>query len=50
MLLANSLCDKMQHDGYFADFFDPCSGLPSRSDSNQVFSEVEAAQILLGYK
>jgi hypothetical protein len=41
----------MKKENYFADYFDPCSGLPAKTlESNQVFSEVQAAQTLLGYK
>eukprot|EP01040_Poterioochromonas_malhamensis_P016258 gene16258-18416_t len=49
--LGSALCDIFQSRGVFADFFDPCSGLPARTtDSNQIFSEVQAAQSLHNYQ
>eukprot|EP01032_Pedospumella_encystans_P020913 gene20913-23746_t len=34
---------------YWADYIDPCSGLPVCTEGQNMFSEVECAQTLLGY-
>ena len=50
MAFAKELCEKLVANGHFADYVDPCSGLPMLTkDANKVFSEVDSAQQLLGY-
>eukprot|EP00897_Mesotaenium_endlicherianum_P004783 jgi/Mesen1/4332/ME000022S03624 len=47
---AKSVCDKLQSRGFFADYIDPCSGLPMiHRDTTTVYSEVDALATLLGY-
>ena len=37
--------------GYWADYIDPCSGLPMLTEGcNKVFSEVDCMEVVLGYK
>ncbi|CAN0407137.1 unnamed protein product, partial [Ectocarpus fasciculatus] len=36
-------------EGHWADYIDPCSGLPMVNHSNNVYSEVDGMQTLLGY-
>jgi ATP-dependent Lon protease len=82
MTLAQVLCDELIVEGHWADYIDPCSGLPVRhmkssneqsmnalflidvsdrmnneirsqmlnQDGNKVFSEVDSAEQLLGYR
>lgn len=48
---AKDLCDRITSLGYWADFIDPCSGLPMIStDCNKVYSEVDSMECLLNYK
>lgn len=43
-------CAKMQEAGAWADYIDPCSGLPMIfKDGNKVFDEVQSASTLLSY-
>jgi hypothetical protein len=50
MAFAKGLCEGLISKGHFADYVDPCSGLPMLTkDANKVFSEVDSAQQLLGY-
>ena len=50
MAFARELCEKLIAKGHFADYIDPCSGLPMLTkDANKVFSEVDSAEQLLGY-
>jgi hypothetical protein len=45
------LCERILALGYWADFVDPCSGLPMLSrDCNKVYSEVDGMECLLNYK
>lgn len=45
------LASKLRDRGYWADFIDPCSGLPMLSTSrNKVYSEVDGMECLLNYK
>jgi hypothetical protein len=36
--------------GYWADWIDPCSGLPANTDGNKVYGEVDGFELLCGYK
>ena len=36
--------------GYWADYIDPCSGLPANTDGNKIYGEVDGFQALLGYR
>eukprot|EP00898_Chlorokybus_atmophyticus_P004289 jgi/Chlat1/4861/Chrsp31S04887 len=49
---AQRVCDTLIRDGHYADFIDPCSGLPMvhRDGANYTYGEVDALQTLLGYK
>lgn len=45
------LCDELRTRGYWADYIDPCSGLPMISlNCNKVYSEVDGMECLLNYK
>lgn len=51
MVFARNLCDKLRRAGWFADFIDPCSGLPMLTvDCNKVYSEVDGMECCLQYK
>jgi hypothetical protein len=48
---ARTLCNKIRDAGYWADFIDPCSGLPMLTlNCNKVYSEVDGMECCLGYK
>ncbi|CAB9510202.1 homocystinuria type D homolog, mitochondrial [Seminavis robusta] len=48
---ARDFCEKVLAQGYWADFIDPCSGLPMiTTDCNKVYSEVDGMECLLHYK
>jgi hypothetical protein len=45
------LCEKIRGQGYWADYIDPCSGLPMiTKDCNKVYSEVDGMECLLNYR
>lgn len=45
------LCKRIRQAGYWADFIDPCSGLPMITKScNKVYSEVDGMECLLNYR
>lgn len=47
---AKSFCGKIKEAGGWADYIDPCSGLPMITDDcNKVFHEVQSAEVLLNY-
>ena len=46
---AGKLCQLLMGQGYFADYIDPCSGLPANTDGNKIYGEVDGFQALLGY-
>jgi len=51
MDFGKSICENLISQGYWADYIDPCSGLPMISpDCNKVYSEVDGIQICLQYK
>ena len=51
MSLGKNICDRIRAHGYWADFIDPCSGLPMLTQNcNKVYSEVDGMQCLLNYK
>jgi len=51
MDFARGLCEKIRESGYWADFIDPCSGLPWLTlNCNKVYSEVDGMECCLGYK
>lgn len=51
MSFARDLCQNIRDAGYWADFIDPCSGLPMLTlNSNKVYSEVDGMECLLNYK
>lgn len=48
---AQKVCATLALQGYWADYIDPCSGLPMiHKETNAVYGEVEAMGTLLGYK
>lgn len=50
MKFAQQVCDHLQEQGYWADYIDPCSGLPMiHQAGSTVYSEVDAASTLLGF-
>jgi hypothetical protein len=51
MDFAHKLCDKIIQAGYWADYVDPCSGLPMLTKNcNKVYSEVDGMECCLNYK
>ncbi|VEU38655.1 unnamed protein product [Pseudo-nitzschia multistriata] len=45
------VCSKIQQAGYWADYIDPCSGLPMLTKNcNKVYSEVDGMECLLNYR
>ncbi len=49
-VVAKLLCTELIALGHWADYIDPCSGLPMITpDCNKVFDEVQSAQVLLKY-
>ena len=40
----------LEAEGHWADYIDPCSGLPANSDGNKIYGEVDGFQALLGYR
>mmetsp|Transcript_26869 Transcript_26869/g.57145 ORF Transcript_26869/g.57145 Transcript_26869/m.57145 type:complete len:206 (+) Transcript_26869:147-764(+) len=44
-------CEQLRAKGFWADYIDPCSGLPMISlNCNKVYSEVDGMECLLNYK
>lgn len=51
MLFAKNISDSLISQGHWADYIDPCSGLPMiHRETNSVYGEVQALSTLLGYK
>ena len=51
MDFARDFCDKIRSKGYWADYIDPCSGLPMLTlNCNKGYSEVDGMECCLGYK
>ena len=51
MEFARLVCAALAGAGHWADYIDPCSGLPMvHQDTGAVYGEVEALSSLLGYK
>ena len=49
--MGRDVCERIRAKGYWADFIDPCSGLPMLTqDCNKVYSEVDGMECLLNYK
>jgi len=45
------ICQKIRSHGYWADYIDPCSGLPMLTlNCNKVYSEVDGMECLLNYR
>lgn len=45
------ICERIRGMGYWADYIDPCSGLPMITrDCNKVYSEVDGMECLLNYR
>lgn len=45
------ICEQLRAKGFWADYIDPCSGLPMMTlNCNKVYSEVDGMEILLNYK
>jgi hypothetical protein len=51
IIFGKYLCEQLKARGYWADYIDPCSGLPMISlNCNKVYSEVDGMECLLNYK
>jgi len=51
LLFGKYICEQLRSKGYWADYIDPCSGLPMISlNCNKVYSEVDGMECLLNYK
>eukprot|EP00199_Chlamydomonas_sp_CCMP681_P003017 CAMPEP_0119107446 /NCGR_PEP_ID=MMETSP1180-20130426/10186_1 /TAXON_ID=3052 ORGANISM="Chlamydomonas cf sp, Strain CCMP681" /NCGR_SAMPLE_ID=MMETSP1180 /ASSEMBLY_ACC=CAM_ASM_000741 /LENGTH=167 /DNA_ID=CAMNT_0007092933 /DNA_START=49 /DNA_END=552 /DNA_ORIENTATION=+ len=51
MAWAKPLCERLMAQGHWADYIDPCSGLPMVHQEGQVvYAEVEALSVLQGFK
>ena len=49
MDLARTVCQQVREAGFWADFIDPCSGLPMLTlNCNKVYSEVDGMECCLG--
>ena len=47
---ASTIREELTSRGYWADYIDPCSGLPANTDGNKIYGEVDGFQALLGYR
>jgi hypothetical protein len=51
MEFAKAVCTELRDGGHWADYIDPCSGLPMMTeDCNKVYSEVDGMEAILQYK
>ena len=51
MEFGGDICQKIRSQGYWADYIDPCSGLPMLTvNCNKVYSEVDGMECLLNYR
>eukprot|EP00581_Thalassiosira_minuscula_P016296 CAMPEP_0183731830 /NCGR_PEP_ID=MMETSP0737-20130205/36580_1 /TAXON_ID=385413 /ORGANISM="Thalassiosira miniscula, Strain CCMP1093" /LENGTH=205 /DNA_ID=CAMNT_0025964665 /DNA_START=117 /DNA_END=734 /DNA_ORIENTATION=+ len=51
MSFGKYICEQLRAKGFWADYIDPCSGLPMMSlNCNKVYSEVDGMECLLNYK
>ncbi|KAL6750020.1 methylmalonic aciduria and homocystinuria type D protein [Haematococcus lacustris] len=51
MAWASTVCNLLIAQGHWAEYIDPCSGLPMiQREGNTVYAEVEALSQLMGYK
>jgi hypothetical protein len=51
MDFAKKFCALIKDKGYWADYIDPCSGLPMLTPNcNKVYSEVDGMEVMLKYK
>lgn len=51
MTFGKYICEQLRANGFWADYIDPCSGLPMLSlNCNKVYSEVDGMECLLNYK
>lgn len=51
MTFGQDICSRIRNEGYWADYIDPCSGLPMLTKScNKVYSEVDGMEVLLNYR
>lgn len=46
---SSKICKELSSKGYWADYIDPCSGLPANTEGNKIYGEVDGFQALLGY-
>ena len=50
IIFGKYLCEQLRARGYWADYIDPCSGLPLISlNCHNVYSEVDGMECLLNY-
>lgn len=51
MEFGKQLCTALRNQGFWADYIDPCSGLPMLTpNTTKIYSEVESMQTLLHYR
>jgi hypothetical protein len=51
LVFGKHICEQLRARGFWADYIDPCSGLPMISlNCNKVYSEVDGMECLLNYK
>mmetsp|Transcript_24107 Transcript_24107/g.37195 ORF Transcript_24107/g.37195 Transcript_24107/m.37195 type:complete len:194 (+) Transcript_24107:178-759(+) len=51
MDFGRTFCERVRAKGYWADYIDPCSGLPMLTKHcNKVYSEVDGMEVLLNYR
>jgi hypothetical protein len=50
MSFSKRVCASLSAAGYWADYADPCSGLPVHTPSNTIYGEVDGTALLFRYR